>query len=80
MLLASERRGRGSVDIIIVHPEYAAFALAGVACAQLSKAFTGVECERAYFDIACERIARAQAQGKMFPDEPRPVQVQQVIE
>lgn len=48
----------------------------GVACAQLGKAFTGIERERKYFDIACERIARAQAQGRMpLPEEPRqPVQ------
>ena len=39
----------------------------GVACVQLGKVFTGIERERKYFDIACERIARAQAQGQMFP-------------
>lgn len=38
----------------------------GVACANLGKAFTGVERERKYFDIACERIARAQAQERLF--------------
>ena len=44
----------------------------GVACAQLGKAFTGIERERKYFDIACERISRAQSQGQMFaPEEPR---------
>ena len=42
----------------------------GVACAQLGKAFTGIERERRYFDIACERIARAQAQGTLLPPEP----------
>jgi DNA modification methylase len=42
----------------------------GVACAQLGKAFTGIERERKYFDIACERIARAQAQGSLLPPEP----------
>lgn len=42
----------------------------GVACAQLGKAFTGIERERKYFDIACERIARAQAQGSLLLDEP----------
>ena len=48
----------------------------GVACAQLGKAFVGVELSRRYFDIACERIARAQAQGQLLPpEEPRqPVQ------
>ena len=51
----------------------------GVACAQLGKAFTGIERERKYFDIACERIARAQAQGRMFADEPAPVPEQVVL-
>ena len=48
----------------------------GVACAQLGKDFTGIERERKYFDIACERISRAQAQGTLLPpEEPRqPVQ------
>ena len=49
----------------------------GVACAQLGKAFTGIERERKYFDIACERIARAQAQGRMFADDPAPLPEQQ---
>jgi site-specific DNA-methyltransferase (adenine-specific) len=48
----------------------------GVACAQLGRTFTGIERERKYFDIACERISRAQAQGQMFPPE----QVKQVQE
>ena len=44
----------------------------GVACAQLGKDFTGIERERKYFDIACERISRAQAQGTLLPpEEPR---------
>ena len=52
----------------------------GVACAQLGKAFTGIERERKYFDIACERIARAQAQGSLLPLDPTPVATQQVME
>ena len=52
----------------------------GVACAQMGKAFTGIERERRYFDIACERIARAQAQGRMFADEPAPAPEQQALE
>ena len=48
----------------------------GVACANLGKAFTGIERERKYFDIACERISRAQAQGTLLTPEkpPEPVQ------
>ena len=42
-----------------------------IACVHFQKSFTGVERERKYFDIACERISRAQAQGQMFkPDQP----------
>ena len=48
----------------------------GVACAQLGRKFIGIEIERRYFDIACERIEKAYAQGKLF-DEPvtKPQQV-----
>ena len=52
----------------------------GVACAQLGKAFTGIERERKYFDIACERISRAQAQGSLLHLDSTPVAVQQVME
>lgn len=41
----------------------------GVAAIQLGRTFTGIERERKYFDIACSRIERAQAQGQMFPPE-----------
>lgn len=48
----------------------------GVACAMTDRRFVGIEISRKYFDIACERIARAQAQGTLLPpEEPRqPVQ------
>ena len=42
----------------------------GVVGVQLGLAFTGIERERKYFDIACERISRAQAQGTLLPPEP----------
>jgi tRNA/tmRNA/rRNA uracil-C5-methylase (TrmA/RlmC/RlmD family) len=38
----------------------------GVACANLGRKFIGIELERKYFDIACERIAAAYAQGRLF--------------
>jgi len=38
----------------------------GVACANLGRRFIGIEIERRYFDIACERIAAAYAQGRLF--------------
>lgn len=51
----------------------------GVACHNLGKRFVGIEREREYFDIACERIARAQAQGKLLPPEPQPEAIQAEI-
>lgn len=38
----------------------------GVAAANMGLSFTGIERDRKYFDIACERIDRAQQQGKLF--------------
>lgn len=38
----------------------------GVACANMGKTFIGIERERKYFDIACERIERAYAQKRLF--------------
>jgi site-specific DNA-methyltransferase (adenine-specific)/modification methylase len=39
----------------------------GVACANLGRKFIGIEIEPKYFDIACERIAAAYAQQRLFP-------------
>ena len=52
----------------------------GVACADLGKKFTGIERSRKYFDIACERIAKAQAQGQLLPPEPVAAPEQQTME
>lgn len=38
----------------------------GVACAQLGRKFIGIEIERKYFDIACERIDNAYRQQGLF--------------
>ncbi len=38
----------------------------GVACMQIGRKFIGIEIERKYFDIACERIDNAQRQMRMF--------------
>lgn len=38
----------------------------GVACANMGRRFIGIEVEQKYFDIACERIEAAQAQGRLF--------------
>ena len=46
----------------------------GVAAIQLGRKFIGIEREPKYFDIACERIAAAAAQGKLFaPEAAKPV-------
>jgi len=42
----------------------------GVAAIQLGRKFIGIEREERYFDIACERIAAAVGQGKLFAPEP----------
>mgnify|MGYP000641266063 FL=1 len=52
----------------------------GVACMQLGLGFTGIERERKYFDSACERIERAQAQGSLIPLEQTPAPEQQGME
>ena len=38
----------------------------GVACANLGRKFIGIEIERKYFDIACERIENAYRQARLF--------------
>lgn len=38
----------------------------GIACAGLGKKFYGIEREPRYFDIACQRIEAAYAQGRLF--------------
>ncbi len=40
----------------------------GVACANLGRRFVGIEIEREYFDMACERIEAAYAQPDMIND------------
>lgn len=38
----------------------------GVACANLGRKFVGIEIDRKYFDIACERIDQAYSQQRLF--------------
>jgi DNA modification methylase len=38
----------------------------GVACVHQGRPFIGIEIERKYFDIACERIDQAQRQSRLF--------------
>ena len=41
----------------------------GVACAKTGRQFTGIEIQRKYFDIACERIERAYAEQQCHYSE-----------
>lgn len=50
----------------------------GVACVRLGKAFTGIEREPRYFDIACRRIEEAYRQPRLFA-EPRVVPKQEAM-
>ena len=53
----------------------------GVACVNLGRKFTGIERERKYFDIACQRIEEASRQTPLIPHEYHPITaVQQVFE
>ena len=40
----------------------------GVASIRMGRAFTGIELDRKYFDIACRRIEDAQRQTSLFPE------------
>lgn len=68
------------VDAPTVLDPYMGSGTTGVACAELGRQFIGIERERKYFDIACERIARAQAQGQLLPPEPVAAPEQQTME
>ena len=47
----------------------------GVAAIQLGRKFIGIEREPKYFDIACQRIEQAVAQGQLFaPEQPKQIQ------
>jgi len=41
----------------------------GLATVKTGRKFIGIERDRAYFDIACERMRLAEANGEMFPPE-----------
>ena len=58
------------VDALTVLDPYMGSGTTGVAAVQMGRKFIGIEIERKYFDIACERIAAAQAQGRLFEAKP----------
>ncbi len=49
---------------VVIDP-YAGSGTVGVACAELGLRFVGIERDRKYFDLACDRIERAQRQGTL---------------
>ena len=63
----------------VVCDPYMGSGTTGVAAMNLGLRFIGVEIHRPYFDIACERIARAHAQGTLLPPEPAAQQEQQEL-
>ena len=52
----------------------------GVACVHEGRRFVGIERERRYFDVACERIAQAQREQPLIAPEPQSVPEQQGFE
>jgi DNA modification methylase len=69
--------GRCSTPGGIVVDPFMGSGTGGIACHTLGNPFIGIERERKYFDIACERISRAQAQGTLLPAEPEREPVQE---
>jgi len=43
----------------------------GVACVKLGRRFVGIEIDPGYFEIACQRIRDAYAQGDLFREPPK---------
>lgn len=52
-------------DVMTICDPFMGSGTTGVAAVNMERRFIGVERERKYFDIACERISRAQAQGRL---------------
>lgn len=50
---------------VILDP-FAGAGTTGVACVNLGRRFIGIEIDQAHFDTSCERLAAAQAQGRLF--------------
>jgi len=52
-------------DVITICDPFMGSRTTGVAAMNLERQFIGIERERRFFDIACERIDAAQAQGRL---------------
>ena len=64
---------------VVVFDPYMGTGATGVAAMNLGLKFIGVEIHLPYFDIACERIARAQAQSRLFATVFSPVAEQKIL-
>ena len=53
-------------DVLLIADPFMGSGTTGVAATRLGRAFIGIERERKYFDIACERIENAQRQQPLF--------------
>ena len=53
-------------NTLTVADPFAGSGTTGVACVRMGKTFYGIEREPKYFDIMCERIEQAYAQGRLF--------------
>ena len=60
--------GWWSADGEVVCDPFMGTGATGVACAPTRRPFVGIELDRKWFDIACERISRAQAQETLFAE------------
>ncbi len=49
----------------------------GIACHRAGRAFMGIDAYEPYFDIACERIEKAQREPDMFVTQEAPKQIQE---
>jgi DNA modification methylase len=53
-------------EVTLVLDPFMGSGTTGVACANLGRKFIGIEIERRWFDLACERIEAAQSQTRLF--------------
>jgi len=70
---------KGSLPLQTVIDPFMGSGTTGVACAQLSRFFIGIERELKYFDIACKRIEQAYKQGKLFENEIKEIKQQNLL-
>lgn len=50
----------------VIFDPYMGSGTTGIACANMSRKFIGIEIEPSYFEVACGRIERAQQQQRLF--------------